>query len=109
MYDDDEDFIDNLILNGALEVVGIQEGTGEMLYGFTDKLIEIDPKLHSKFVDHFYEDMMALWQNGFITMDVTELNPIVNLTEKAFDEISISSLDQNQRHTLASLIRNMAE
>jgi hypothetical protein len=107
--DSDEEFIDNLILNGALEVVGVQSETGELLYGFTDKLIQIDPKLHAKFVDHFYEDMMSLWQNGFITMDVTEVNPIVNLTEKAFDEMSIAILDQNQRHTLASLIKNMTE
>jgi hypothetical protein len=107
--DSDEEFIDNLILNGALEVVGVQSETGELLYGFTDKLIQIDPKLHAKFVDHFYEDMMSLWQNGFITMDVTEINPMVNLTEKAFDQISVSELDQNQRHTLASLIKNMTE
>jgi hypothetical protein len=53
--------------------------------------------------------MMSLWQNGFITMDVTEINPMVNLTEKAFDQISVSELDQNQRHTLASLIKNMTE
>jgi hypothetical protein len=107
--DSEEEFIDNLILNGALEVVGVQSETGELLYGFTDKLIQIDPKLHAKFVDHFYEDMMSLWQNGFITMDVTEINPMVNLTEKAFDQISVSELDQNQRHTLASLIKNMTE
>jgi hypothetical protein len=107
--DSEEEFIDNLILNGALEVVGVQGETGELLYGFTDKLIQIDPKLHAKFVDHFYEDMMSLWQNGFITMDVTEINPMVNLTEKAFDQISVSELDQNQRHTLASLIKNMTE
>jgi hypothetical protein len=107
--DSDEEFIDNLILNGALEVVGVQSETGELLYGFTDKLIQIDPKLHAKFVDHFYEDMMSLWQNGFITMDVTEINPMVNLTEKAFDQIPVSELDQNQRHTLASLIKNMTE
>jgi hypothetical protein len=108
MYDDDEDFIDHLILNGALEVVGVQDGTGEMLYGFTDKLIEIDPGLHAKFVDHFYEDMMFLWQNDFISMDVTEPNPLVNLTEKAFDDFAVAVLDANKKQTLATLIKNMS-
>jgi hypothetical protein len=103
----DDDFIDNLILSGALEIVGIEEGTGEILYGFTDKLAEVDPKLHAKFVDHFHEDMMVLWQNGFVTMDVTELNPMVNLTQKAFDEIAVAGLNENQRRTLATVIKNM--
>jgi hypothetical protein len=103
----DEDFIDNLILNGALEVIGIEDGTGEILYGFTDKLLEVDPKLHSKFVNHFYDDMMALWQNGFVSMDVTDLNPMVSLNEKAFDEIALSVLNENQRRTLATIVKNM--
>lgn len=105
----DDDFIDDLISKGALEIVGVQEGTGEALYGFTDKLIDVDPWLHSKFVNHFYEDMMFLWENGFITMDVTELNPIVNLTEKAFDELAVSVLEINKKQTLATLIKNMSK
>jgi hypothetical protein len=105
----DDDFIDNLILNGALEIIGIEDGTGEILYGFTDKLLEVDPSLHAKFVGHFHEDMMFLWEKGFISMDVTELNPMVNLTEKAFDEFSVSVLDDNKRRTLATLIKNMTK
>lgn len=104
---DEDDFIDDLILKGALEVVGIEEGTGEALYGFTNKLIEIDPKLHAKFVDHFYEDMMFLWENNFIAMDVTETNPVVSVTPKAFDEFAVFGLDANKKQTLATLIKNM--
>jgi hypothetical protein len=109
MYDDDESFIDYLILNGALEVVGVEDGTGEILYGFTDKLIDVDPKLHSKFISHFHGDMMHLWENGFVAMDVTELNPLVTVTEKAFDEIAVATLDENQRETLLSIIKKMME
>lgn len=105
----DDDFIDNLILNGALEIIGIEEGTGEILYGFTDKLKEVDPKLHRKFVNHFHDDIMSLWENGFVSMDVTEVNPLVNLTEKAFDEIAVAHLGENERRTLSTLIKNMAE
>jgi hypothetical protein len=103
----DDDFIDNLILNGALEIMGIEEGTGEILYGFTDKLLDVDPSLHAKFVNHFYEDMMALWENGFVSMDVTQLNPMVEITPKAFDKIAVETLSENQRRTLAGIIKNM--
>jgi hypothetical protein len=109
MYDDDESFIDYLILNGALEVVGIEDGTGEMLYGFTEKLMEVDPKLHSKFVNHFHDDIMHLWENGFVSMDVTELNPLVTVTEKAFDEIAVATLSEYQRGTLMSIIKKMMD
>lgn len=105
----DDDFIDNLILMGALEIIGVEEGTGEILYGFTDKLKDVDPKLHRKFVDHFHDDIMFLWENGFVSMDVTEVNPMVTLTEKAFNEIAVASLGENAKRTLATLIKNMAE
>jgi hypothetical protein len=103
----DDDFIDNLILNGALEIIGIEDGTGEILYGFTDKLLDVDPLLHAKFVNHFYEDMMALWENGFVSMDVTQLNPMVEITPKVFDEIAVAALSENQKRTLANIVKNM--
>lgn len=109
MHDDDESFIDNLILKGALEIVGVEAETGELLYGFTEKLIEVDPGLHAKFMGHFHQDMMYLWENGFISMDVTEANPLVNVTEKAFDEIAVSALSKNHRDALLNIIKRMSE
>ena len=50
----EDDFIDALILNGALEVAAIDMETGEALYKFTDKLKEISPEL--------YETQQAMFQ-----------------------------------------------
>lgn len=100
----DEEFIDNLILNGAIEFAGIDPVTGEFLYNFTEKLREVDAFLHSKFVEAFRQEVMILWQRGFINMDITSANPVVKLTPKAFDETEVNKLPKELRVNLANII-----
>jgi hypothetical protein len=105
MQNSEDEIIKDLILNGALEVAGVDMETGELLYNFTEKLIEVDPKLHNEVAANFSMETMALWQYGFISMDVTEKNPIVKLLPKAFDVGEVSKLNKNHQHTLKEIIR----
>ena len=99
--------IDDLIANGALEVVGVDE-SGELLYNFTDKLEDLYPELQSAVNNLFSMQMMQLWELGLVSMDVTEQNPIVTLTDKSFDKELISSLDEDLLHTLNEAKRTLS-
>ncbi len=102
---DTGDKIEDLILNGALEVAGMDMDTGEMLYNFTDKLKEVNPELYKDMSDYISTETMALWADGFLDIDVTEKNPLVRLTEKAFDESEVSNLSKEKQYTLKEIIR----
>jgi hypothetical protein len=102
---DTGDRIEDLILSGALEVAGIDVETGEILYNFTDKLKDINPDLFKDMSDYISTETMALWADGFLDIDVTEKNPMVRLTEKAFDESEVSKLTKDKQYTLKEIIR----
>jgi len=99
------DKIEDLILSGALEVSGIDIDTGEMLYNFTDKLKDINPDLFKDMSDYISTETMALWAEGFLDIDVTETNPIVKLTPKAFDDAEVDKLPKEKQYTLKEIIR----
>ncbi len=106
---EEDNIIDNLILQGALQPAGIDLETGEMLYNFTETLKEINPELHNEFSTYFSTETMALWESGFIDMDVTDKNPIVSLTPKALDKDAVEKLDKGHRYTLKEIIRILME
>ena len=99
------DRIEELILNGALEFSGVDIDTGEMLYNFTDKLKDISPELFRDMSDYISKETMYLWSEGFLDIDVTEINPMVRLTEKALDDSEISKLSKEKQLTLREIIR----
>lgn len=99
------DKIEDLILSGALEVSGIDIDTGEMLYNFTDKLKDINPDLFKDMSDYISTETMALWAEGFLDIDVTETNPMVRLTPKAFDDAEVDKLPKEKQYTLKEIIR----
>jgi hypothetical protein len=92
-------------LSGALEVAGIDIETGEPMYNFTDKLVEVSPELHNEVSTYFSRETMSLWSEGFLNMDVTEKNPMVTLTEKALDDEELSKLSKESQTTLKEIIR----
>lgn len=100
-----EEYVDFLILNGAVEVVGVSTETGEFLYKFTDKLAEIAPQIYEGMMDEFEKDIMHLWVEGFLSMDPTGPNPVVSLLPKAFDEDAVVRLTYDQQLTLNELKR----
>lgn len=106
---DEKDIIANLILVGALEVAGIDIETGEPLYNFTSKLKDINPDLHNEMSTYFSRETMALWQHGFIAMDVTKVDPEIRLLPKAFNKEEVDKLADNNRYTLKEIIRIVIE
>lgn len=102
---DSGDKIEELILSGALEVSGIDIDSGEMLYNFTDRLKDINPELFKDMSDYISTETMALWAEGFLDIDVTEINPMVKLTPKAFDDAEVDKLPKEKQYTLKEIIR----
>lgn len=103
-----DDYFEMLILSGAVEVAGLDEN-GEFLYSFTEKMQEIDPKLKENVDNIFFLEIRALWQLGFVNMDVSESNPTVTLTEKALDDEEVEQLPEFLQKTLQYLIRVMSK
>ena len=102
-----DDYIDALILAGALEINGIDSETGMFTYMFTDKAKEIVPELYELTQQAFQDTVRILWAKGFLSMDITETDPTVKLAELAFDANAVSSLNIDERETLRSIIRVM--
>lgn len=100
-----EDMVDKLILEGVIEVAGIDSETSEFLYTFTPKLKDKYPLLYDELQNHISKEIMELWQFGFVSMDVMAENPIVSLTEKAFITEEVEKLGQQLQHSLSELKR----
>jgi len=101
------EIFDKLVLTGGLRFAGKDPETGQNMYIKTEMLKDIDPKLDFALGKYFSEMIMSLWEKGFIDMDVTEANPIVNLSEKCFDVDQTKSLDANERSALKQLIKSL--
>jgi hypothetical protein len=106
---DEFEAIDNLILNGGLEFAGIDLETGEPLYRPTSILKDIHPVLSKEMSSYFSETTMKLWEKGFIDMDVTIEDPLVKLSEKAFDIEAIKLLDKDEKTVIKEIIRVLSE
>jgi hypothetical protein len=97
---------DELILQGAIEVSSIDANTGEFLYNFTPKIKEISPMLYNEHMTHINQEIMYFWERGFLVMnDVTSANPIIKLSEKAFNQKEIALLPDDKQHVLKDIKR----
>lgn len=97
--------IDELILSGALQVAGVDQETGEFLYQFTQKLKDISPALYDEHVNHVNGELMRLWEKGLLDINIADENPIVKLTEKAFDDKELSQLSKEDRWGIEEIKR----
>jgi len=100
-----DDYIEKLILAGAIEVAGIDSETGEFMYSFTEKIKEIDEELKQRMDDLFLDEVNQLWERGFLDMNVTESNPVVRLSSRALSQNDKDCLPQNLKETLEYIIR----
>jgi hypothetical protein len=106
--EDSDAWIEHLILEGGIEVSAVDEN-GELLYSFTDKLKEVDPKLYQKAYEKMYMDAKLLWIEGFLEMDITSNNPKVHLNRKSFDRQAISKLPPELQTTLYQIIEALLQ
>jgi hypothetical protein len=107
MKEEDFMFID-LIENGAIEFAGLNED-GEPIYNFTDKLKDINPDLFDIHQTQLNREVMFLWEQGFITVDLLQDNPDVGLTEKSFDEKYVDELDDIYKSVLKEIKRILSQ
>ena len=104
MINEDEIF-DRLVLTGGIKFTGKDPETGENMYVRTELLKDIDPNLDREMSVYFSEVAMKLWEKGFIDMDITSPNPIVNISERAFDINKIKALPVDERTALQQIIK----
>lgn len=105
MIPEDQTAVDYLILNKALEVVGIDSKTGEFLYSFTPKIKEIMPELYNQHLNHVNSEIMKMWELGFVNVDFLAEEPIVTVTAKAFNKEEIAKLPQDLQWSLEEIKR----
>ncbi len=99
-----DDMIEHLILEGAVEIAGIDSETGEVLYSFTDRLEQIAPDIFNRIMEQYHNEILDLWAQGFLEMNITEKMPTVRLSERAFDEGAVSRLSRQQQLNLNQII-----
>ena len=104
---DDQTAIDYLLLQGGLQVAGIDSKTGEFLYVFTPKIKEIMPDLYHEHMNHVNKEIMALWEKGFVNVDFLSDNPIVTLSDKAFIASDVATLSKDHQWALEEMKRLM--
>lgn len=107
MFDDDSisQIIDNLILEGGLEVAGVDPDTGEMLYSFTPKVKELMPELYEDHLNFINDELMVLWEKGYVNIDFLMDDPLISLTSKAYIPAEIDKLSKQEKWSLQELKR----
>ena len=105
MASEEDKIIDDLILNGGLEVAALDKDTGEMLYSFTPKIQELMPDLYDEHIRGVNSEVMNLWEKGFLNLDLFVKDPIITITAKALNKEEIQGLSKQERWSLFEIIR----
>jgi hypothetical protein len=101
----DSELINELILDGGLEVSAIDQDTGEILYSFTPKIKELMPDLYQEHIQTVNKEVMNLWEKGFLEIDLFNTDPIITITEKALNKKNIDTLSKQEQWSLLEIIR----
>ena len=105
MKQNDDELIKNLILQGALEVAGVDSENGEFLYAITSKMKEIMPDLYEDHLRVVNRDLLNLWEKGYVNIDLFLPDPIVTISEKGLDKNEISKLTKPEIWALEEVKR----
>jgi len=101
-----EPSIEELIMAGIVEVAGIDENTGEFLYDLTGDFYGIAPEIYQNRMEEMQSQVMHFWKLGFLDLDDPESrNPVVTLSEKAFDEEEIALLPPELKEVFLEIKR----
>ena len=104
-YDSISKIIDQLILDGGLEVAGVDPETGEMLYAFTPKVKDLMPELYNDHLNFVNDELMVLWEKGYVNIDFLIDDPLISLTPKSNDPEQTLKLSKQERWSLQELKR----
>ena len=107
MFDDDaiSKIIDELILEGGLEVAGIDPDSGDILYSFTPKVKDLMPDLYDEHLNFINDELMILWEKGYVDIDFLKDDPLISLNEKSYDSEEIKKLSKQEKWSLQELKR----
>jgi hypothetical protein len=97
MIPEDQDAIDYLLLNGGLEVVGLDSDSGEFLYAFTPKIKELMPELYEEHINDVNKNVLKLWEMGYLEIDFMQKDPVITLSAKSFDLSEVSKLSKDDQ------------
>jgi hypothetical protein len=109
MNKDHPDIFDMLVLNGAIELAGVDPVSGEFLYSMTEKMIDIMPEVYEEHLNEVNKQIMGLWEEGFLSVDLFDENPLVNLTDKALNKEELVKLDPESLGYLNEIKRVLAK
>jgi len=107
--DPKEEWFENMILEGVVEFSGIDEETGEMLYNFSPDVIEKHPDVFERMVAEIQKEIYVLWEKGFLSMNIADENPLVQITPKALDADAIKiELTRDEQRSLELIMMYMS-
>ena len=101
----EDGMIDDLILQGALEVVGVDSEDGSLLYSFTSKMKDLMPELYNSHMNQVNSEILSLWERGYVDIDFLSEDPIITLTSKSFDHTETSKLNKREKWSIEELKR----
>jgi hypothetical protein len=105
MSSDENEMIEKLILEGALEVAGIDSEDGSLLYSFTSKIEQVMPELYHDHLNRVNSEILSLWERGYVDIDFLAKEPIVTITNKSFDPVEMSKLRKQDVWAIEELKR----
>lgn len=101
-----EPSIEELILSGAVEVSGVDSNTGEFLYTFTEKFRDVLPEIYNHRMAFIQQEVMYFYEIGLLDInDPLSPNPVISLTELAFDQEILDDLPEEKKESLEELKR----
>ena len=107
MFEDEQisEIIDHLILEGGIEIAGVDPESGEMLYAFTPKVREIMPELYHDHLNFVNDELMVLWEKGYVDIDFLKDDPLIYISDKSYDPEEVKKLSKQERWSLQELKR----
>ena len=105
MSSNEDELIENLILQGALEVAGVDSENGEFLYAITSRMKEVMPDLYEDHLKTVNRDLLNLWEKGYVNIDFFLQDPVVTISEKGLDKSEISKLTKPEIWALEEVKR----
>jgi hypothetical protein len=105
MSSDENEMIEKLILEGAMEVAGVDAENGELLYSFTPKIQQVMPELYHDHMNSVNAEILSLWERGYVDIDFLAKDPIITLGPKSFNSIDVSKLTKREQWSIEELKR----
>ena len=105
MSSDENKIIERLILEGAMEVAGVDAENGELLYSFTPKIQQVMPELYHDHMNSVNAEILSLWERGYVDIDFLAKDPVVTLGSKSFNNAEVLKLSKREKWSIEELKR----